>query len=201
MTGSLDPMSDREHGPAASQIEADDFRATGWGLRRRRVNIDRLRRHEAQAQEIVDGLRRQAARPRSESMVPEPAAPQAAPMTETKVGVAAATPATKAPTPVSRPAAAKRLADSRLAELPENHTPSEAAAHALIRQFGDLEPSVNRIMSADLSEEARLHAVGLFQASLGVPGDPNRMPINAIETARRFKGKPDELKSQERSTA
>ncbi|MCU1359492.1 MAG: hypothetical protein JWN99_781 [Ilumatobacteraceae bacterium] len=87
-------------------------------------------------------------------------------------------------TATPRPTAAKRLADSKLAALPENHTPSEAAAHALIRQFGDLEPSVNRIMNADLSEDARLHAVGLFQASLGVPGDPNRMPLNAIEAAR-----------------
>lgn len=87
-------------------------------------------------------------------------------------------------TSTPRPTAAKRLADSKLAALPENHTPSEAAAHALIRQFGDLEPSVNRIMNSDLSEPARLHAVGLFQASLGVPGDPNRMPLNAIEAAR-----------------
>lgn len=83
-----------------------------------------------------------------------------------------------------RPTAAKRLADSKLAALAENHTPSEAAAHALIRQFGDLEPSVNRIMNSDLSEEGRLHAVTLFQASLGVPGDPNRMPLNAIEAGR-----------------
>lgn len=87
-------------------------------------------------------------------------------------------------TTTPRPTAAKRLADSKLAALPENHTPSEAAAHALIRQYGDLEPSVNRIMAADLSEPARLHAVELFQASLGVPGDPNRMPLNAIEAAR-----------------
>lgn len=83
-----------------------------------------------------------------------------------------------------RPTAAKRLADSKLAALAENHTPSEAAAHALIRQFGDLEPSVNRIMNSDLSEAGRLHAVTLFQASLGVPGDPNRMPLNAIEAGR-----------------
>lgn len=91
-------------------------------------------------------------------------------------------------TTTPRPTAAKRLADAKLAALPENHTPSEAAAHALIREFGDLEPSVNRIMNADLTEDGRLHAVGLFQASLGVAGDPNRMPLNAVEAARKVHG-------------
>jgi hypothetical protein len=89
---------------------------------------------------------------------------------------------------VSRPTAAKRLADAKLAALAENHTPSEAAAHAVIREFSDLEPSVNRIMSADLNEAGKLHAVALFRASLGVAGDPNRMPINAIEASRKING-------------
>ena len=108
----------------------------------------------------------------------------------------AATPATKtakpaAPRTASRPTAAKRLADSKLAALAEDHTPSEAAAHAVIREFSDLEPSVNRIMSADLNEAGKLHAVGLFRASLGVAGDPNRMPLNAIEAARKAEGSAD----------
>jgi hypothetical protein len=93
--------------------------------------------------------------------------------------------------PVSRPTAAKRLADAKLAALAENHTPSEAAAHAIVREFSDLEPSVNRIMAADLNEAGKLHAVGLFKASLGVAGDPNRMPINAIEAARKVEGSAD----------
>jgi hypothetical protein len=101
-------------------------------------------------------------------------------------------PAKKAPArAVSRPTAAKRLADAKLAALAENHTPSEAAAHAVIREFSDLEPSVNRIMAADLNEAGKLHAVGLFRASLGVAGDPNRMPINAIEASRKINGGAD----------
>jgi hypothetical protein len=112
-----------------------------------------------------------------------------------KAKAAAKAPA-KAPTkaaarPVSRPTAAKRLADAKLAALAENHTPSEAAAHAIIREFSDLEPSVNRIMTADLNEAGKLHAVGLFRASLGVAGDPNRMPINAIEASRKINGSAD----------
>jgi hypothetical protein len=88
----------------------------------------------------------------------------------------------------SRPTAAKRAADAKLAALAENHTPSEAAAHALVREFSDLEPSINRIMAADLTEDGRLHAVGLFKASLGVHDDPNRVPVNAIEAARLVHG-------------
>jgi hypothetical protein len=83
-----------------------------------------------------------------------------------------------------RPLSAKRLAEAKLAALAENHTPSEAAAYALIREFSDLEPSVNRIMASDLNEAGRLHAVNLFRASLGVAGDPHRVPANAIEAAR-----------------
>ena len=58
----------------------------------------------------------------------------------------------------------------------------------MIREFSDLEPSVNRIMAADLNEAGKLYAVGLFRASLGVAGDPNRMPINAIEASRKING-------------
>jgi hypothetical protein len=70
------------------------------------------------------------------------------------------------------------------AGLPENHTPSEAAAHAISTEFLDLTPSVNRIMAAELGEPGRMHAIGLFKASLGVIGDPNRNPANAIEAGR-----------------
>jgi hypothetical protein len=117
------------------------------------------------------------------------AAKPAATPAEAPAAAPAKKPAAKAATrTVSRPTAAKRLADAKLAALAENHTPSEAAAHAVIREFSDLEPSVNRIMAADLNEAGKLLAVGLFRASLGVAGDPNRMPLNAIEAARKVEG-------------
>lgn len=81
---------------------------------------------------------------------------------------------------------AKRAAGTKKAPiLPEDHTPSQAAAHAIVEEFRYLEPSVNHIMESDLSEAGRLHAIELFQASLGTPGDPNRTPANAVETARK----------------
>ena len=93
-------------------------------------------------------------------------------------------------TPAPRTAAAKRLALAKQHALPENHTASQAAAHALVIEFADLAPSINRIMNAEISEEARLQAITLFKASLGVAGDPNRMPVNAIEAGRVFTGDP-----------
>jgi hypothetical protein len=68
--------------------------------------------------------------------------------------------------------------------LPEGHTESDAVAYAITSAYRDLEPSVKRIMLSDLDEAGRLQAITLFQASLGVPGDPNRDPAMAIETAR-----------------
>ncbi|MDO8363443.1 MAG: hypothetical protein Q7V88_11145 [Actinomycetota bacterium] len=85
------------------------------------------------------------------------------------------------PTPKSRTAAKRKKQGP---DLPENHTPSEAFAHALKQEFSDLAPSVNRIMNAELEEPGRMHAITLFRASLGVPGDPNRTPANAIEAGR-----------------
>lgn len=79
---------------------------------------------------------------------------------------------------------AKRTAKNRGPGLPENHTESEAVAYAISTQYADLKPSVNRIMDAELSEEARLAAINLFRASLGVPGDVNRNPMVAIENGR-----------------
>jgi hypothetical protein len=87
--------------------------------------------------------------------------------------------------PAPRTAAAKKRAGSKhIAALPADHTPSEAAAHALVDGYPDLEPSVNRILNAGLDEAGRMHAIELFQASLAVPGDPNRIPANAIAAAR-----------------
>lgn len=85
----------------------------------------------------------------------------------------------------SRPAATKRsAAGKRAPELPDEHTPSQAVAHAIVEEFRYLEPSVNHIMTAELSEAGRLHAIELFQTSLGAAGDPNRLPANAVEAGR-----------------
>jgi len=96
---------------------------------------------------------------------------------------AVAKPATK-----PRKAATKRGAKPN-SVLAEDHTPSEALAHAIRMEFGDLSPSVNRIMNAGLHEAGTLHAITLFRDSLGVPGDPNRNPMVAIEAGRLI---PDE---------
>ncbi len=91
---------------------------------------------------------------------------------------AAAKPAAK-----PRKAATKRGAKPN-AVLAEDHTPSEALAHAIRMEFGDLSPSVNRIMNAGLHEAGTMHAITLFRDSLGVPGDANRNPMVAIEACR-----------------
>jgi hypothetical protein len=92
-----------------------------------------------------------------------------------------ATAAKKAP---AKKRAAKKKPGARPgAVLPENHTPSEAAAHAIVEERLDLEPSVKRIMDSDLTEPGRLHALGLFRTSLTNPGDPNRTPAHAVEAA------------------
>ena len=66
----------------------------------------------------------------------------------------------------------------------EDLDPSEQIAHEIVVDFGDLEPSVARIMDADLTAAQRQHAINLFQASLGNHGDPHRDPRRAIEAAR-----------------
>lgn len=62
--------------------------------------------------------------------------------------------------------------------------PSEQIAHRIVQKYGDLAPSVERIMAADLTAPQRQRAIGLFQASLGDLDDPNRDPRHAIDTAR-----------------
>ena len=66
----------------------------------------------------------------------------------------------------------------------EELEPSEQIAHTIVTQFRDLSPSVERIMSAELSPVPRLEAIGLFQTSLDYLDDPNRDPRQAIESAR-----------------
>ncbi len=62
--------------------------------------------------------------------------------------------------------------------------PSEQIAHTIVTQRRDLSPSIERIMTADLSAAQRLEALNLFQTSLDYLDDPNRDPRQAIETAR-----------------
>lgn len=89
-------------------------------------------------------------------------------------------------TTAPRTAAAKKRAGSKqIAALPADHTPSEAAAHAIVDGYPDLEPSINRILNSTLEEDERLVAIDLFRTSLDTPGDPNRIPANAIANARK----------------
>ena len=53
-------------------------------------------------------------------------------------------------------------------------------ADTVLSRYNDLAPSLKRIMDAGLGETGRLHAITLFQASLGVTGDP----VNAIAAGR-----------------
>ena len=62
--------------------------------------------------------------------------------------------------------------------------PSEQIAHNIVQQFGDLAPSVERIMEAELTGPQRESAIGLFEASLDDLDNPNRDPRHAIDTAR-----------------
>ena len=88
-------------------------------------------------------------------------------------------------TPVKRASSKKPVAT-----LPENRTESEIVADTLLTRYNDLAPSLNRIMEADLGEAGRLHAITLFQNSLGMTGDPMRDPQNAIAAGRLKEGSP-----------
>jgi hypothetical protein len=62
---------------------------------------------------------------------------------------------------------------------------SEQIAHEIVLEFGDLAPSVTRIMEAEITEDQRVDAMVLFRDSLGGTGDPNRDPRVAIATASK----------------
>jgi hypothetical protein len=49
-----------------------------------------------------------------------------------------------------------------------------------VQRYGDLTPSVERIMQAELSETQRHRAITSFRESLAGNGDPNRDPSYAI---------------------
>ena len=74
----------------------------------------------------------------------------------------------------------KRPSKKPVVALPENRTASELLADTLLSRYNDLAPSVKRIMDAGMGETGRLHALTLFQESLGVTGDPMRNPLNTI---------------------
>lgn len=63
--------------------------------------------------------------------------------------------------------------------------PNEQIAHALVSEYGDLAPSVERIMDADLNGDEQHEALTSFRASLGHIDDPNRDPRVAIANAIR----------------
>lgn len=91
--------------------------------------------------------------------------------------------------PVAKAAAKPRKAAAKRgvkpgAPLPDDHTPSEGVAYAIRTEFGDLAPSVNRIMNAGLDEAGTMVAITLFRDSLGVKGDKYRNPMEAIEAGR-----------------
>lgn len=65
----------------------------------------------------------------------------------------------------------------------EELDPSRQVAHQIVELHRDLAPSVDRIMSADLTEPQRHRAIGLFQTSLVASDDPHRDPRNAIAAA------------------
>jgi hypothetical protein len=83
------------------------------------------------------------------------------------------------PSTVKNPCRRKRAAGA-----PENRTASEIVADTILARYSDLGPSVRRIMEAGLSETGQLHAITIFQQSLGVPDDPMRYPLNAIAAGR-----------------
>ncbi len=68
-----------------------------------------------------------------------------------------------------------------LEELPA----SEQVAHDIVLEFGDLAPSVTRIMEAELDDEQLLTAMVAFRDSLVDPSDPNRDPRVAIANASK----------------
>ena len=65
----------------------------------------------------------------------------------------------------------------------EDLAPNELIAHEVVSQYGDLAPSILRIMDAELTDEQRNVALTAFRESLGTIGDPNRDPRVAITNA------------------
>ncbi len=66
----------------------------------------------------------------------------------------------------------------------ENMTEAQRVAAAILNDYGDLAPSVRRILDAEISEDDRHRAMVLFQNSLTGAGDPNPNPTVAIANGR-----------------
>jgi hypothetical protein len=62
-------------------------------------------------------------------------------------------------------------------------SPTNRMAHEMLTSRGDLQPSIDRIMHAGLSDSDATAALTFFRDALGVPGDPNRDPNVAIAAA------------------
>jgi hypothetical protein len=89
------------------------------------------------------------------------------------------------------PSSVKQRSSKKVAVLvPETRSESEIVADAIVARYRDLAPSVTRIMQAGLSETGRLHAITVFQESLGVADDPMRDPQNAIAAGRMMSAEP-----------
>lgn len=73
----------------------------------------------------------------------------------------------------------KKTSKSKAAQQ-EPRTPNEEMAYEITSTFGDLKPSVQRILDAELSETQRHRALLAFRGSLNQIGDPNRDPRYAI---------------------
>lgn len=75
----------------------------------------------------------------------------------------------------------KKLPPTSLDSIPmESRTEVQHLAVAIQQARPDLEPSVRRILEAEIEESQRLHALQLFEVALTSPGDPNRDPRVAI---------------------
>jgi hypothetical protein len=88
------------------------------------------------------------------------------------------------------PSSVKNRSKKAVSAVPELRTASEIVADTIVARYSDLAPSVNRIMQAGLEETGRLHAITLFEQSLGVPDDPMRNPQNAIAAGRLISSEP-----------
>lgn len=67
-----------------------------------------------------------------------------------------------------------------VADSPDELGPSDRIAYDIMAERRDLQPSVDRIMNAELDDDKKLEAMTLFQNALGTVGDPNRDPRVSI---------------------
>jgi len=66
---------------------------------------------------------------------------------------------------------------------PPEDTPLKQLAVDILRTRSELKPSVDTVMNSALSEDDKIVAMELFQASLADPWDPMRDPRRAITAA------------------